>query len=301
MRYKFAKLGILLVLALGARAPAQCTATGQTFWKGSSAGYQVEWTSGDLKAVDSKTGHSVFSAREVALANFDHVKRRLQPGETYEEDYELLSLVGSVLSVEYHARIFNGNGRNSKTTVERGVTRYVALDLQNPGASVNRLTETREESIEPASSCVKLSEFFGDKELLAAFNNDTVIQSTIDTSTISTLPDLVKALKGKSLPAPDMCGRFDSNLLNEFGVHHLRGTKAAIRLGVSGVDPHPETLSELGMVLPIPESLQAKFSLASEGKEGVLMGALKRKTGKARTHFEFKSERSRSSLLRQTR
>lgn len=285
---------ILVVLFMGL-SPAFCAATTQTFWKGGSSGFQVEWSTTDLKAVDSKTGKSVFSARDVAAANFDRVKKKLQPGEVYEEDYELLSVVGSILSLEYHARLGPPATGNTKP-MEKGVTRYVSIDLQNPSGAVSRLTENREEPSE-SLNCVRLSDLFGEKELLAAFTNDTVIQSTIDTTKISTLPELVKALKGKSLPAPDMCGKFDACLLNEFGFHHLRGAKAAIRLGVSGAEPHPEILSELGMVVPIPESLQPSLTLAAEGKEGILMGVLKNKTGKARTHFQFRPERNNRSLL----
>lgn len=262
-------------------------AANHVFWKGTSAGYQVEWSSADLKAVDSKSNRTVFSARETAQANFEHVKKKLQPNEVYEEDYELLSLVGPIMSVEYHAKISSGLSTKNSKIHQKGITRYVAVDLQNPSPAISRMTENRDEFADPANH-VKLSDIFTEKDLLAAFNNDTVIQSTIDTATITTLSDLVKTLKGKSLPAPDMCGKFDSCLLNEFGFHHLRGKNAVVRLGISGVEPKPETLSELGMVVPIAEPWLSKFNLAADGKEGILMGALKKKTGSARTHFEFK-------------
>lgn len=262
----------------------------QTYWKGTSGGFQVEWTKGDLRAVDTAGGQTVFSAKDVARANFESIKKKLPPGSVYEEDYELLSLVGSILSLEYHARISNGakssQKQSSKAARTHGVTRYVAIDLQNPVGSVARLSETYDESTTP--STVKLSDLFSEKDLLAAFTNDTVIQSTIDTEKTSTVSDLVKALDGKSLPPPDMCGKFDTSLLNEFGVHHLRGSKAAIRLGISGAEPKSEILSELGLVVAIPEQSLSKFTLAAEGKEGILMSALKKKVVKGRTHFEFK-------------
>jgi hypothetical protein len=286
-------VGVVLLSGLVAQAmPARAVpvASAQTYWKGSSAGFQVEWTKGDLRAVDSSSGQTVFSAKDVARSNFESVKKRLPPGTVYEEDYELLSLVGSVLSLEYHARISNGpksqKRSSAKATQSRGITRYVAIDLQNPAGGIARLSEKYDEATIP--SCVKLSDLFSEKDLLAAFTNDTVIQSTIDTEKVATVTDLVKALDGKSLPPPDMCGTFDASLLNEFGVHHLRGSKAALRLGISGAEPRSEILSELGLVVPIPEGVLSKFNLASEGKEGVLMSALKKKAAQARTHFEFK-------------
>lgn len=343
MRDKFVRLAVL-VLLIGLMPAAIAAAGQQTYWKGSSAGYAVDWSSEDLRIADEKTGATVFSAKDRARTNFDRIKSRLKPGQRYEEDYELLSLVGPVLSLEYHARIFapgaakaalsggntsgsgtagadgagvntsvagfgtasnvasgeSGRSAGSKsfpantvqgTTIE-GVTRYVAIDLRDPSGSTDRLASDYEQQLEQAHA-IKLSDVFAEKDVLVAFSNDTIIQSTVDTSSIKSLRDLVKSLQGKHLPAPDMCGKFDWGLLNEFGVHHLRGTKAAVRFGISGSDPKPELLSELGMVVSIPAAWQPKFILAAEGKEGVLMGALKRKTGAVRTHFEFKSDKKR--------
>lgn len=354
MRDKFVRVAVL-VLLVGLMPAAIAAAGQQTYWKGSSAGYAVDWSSDDLRIADEKTGATVFSAKDHARTNFDRIKSRLKPGQRYEEDYELLSLVGPVLSLEYHARIFapgaakgtassgsatsstsgntsvagaagaDGAGVNTSaagtgtasnaaigesgsgvyrpsaskpptsavqgTTIE-GVTRYVAIDLRDPSGSTDRLAVDYEQQLEQAHA-IKLSDVFAEKDVLAAFSNDTIIQSTVDTSSVKSLRDLVKSLQGKHLPAPDMCGKFDWGLLNEFGVHHLRGTKAAVRFGISGSDPKPELLSELGMVVSIPAAWQPKFILAAEGKEGVLMGPLKRKTGAARTHFEFKSDKRR--------
>lgn len=283
----------ILLLALASVLPHAMSATAkQLHWQGNSAGFSVNWSSDDLSAVDEKTGATLLSAKDHSQANFDRIKKTLQPGQIYEEDYELLSLVGPILSLEYHARISSpsNSAPTGKSTSVAGVTRYVAVDLRDPAASVARLSIDAEEQGEEAH-VAKLSDVFAEKDVVSAFNNDIIIQSTIDTSKVSSVQDLVKALHGKHLPPPDMCGRFDWNLLNEFGVHHLRGNKAAVRLGVSGSDPKPEQLSELGMVFPIPAAWQPKFLLASEGKEGVLMGALKKKAGKARTHFEFKMDK----------
>ncbi|MBY0549482.1 MAG: hypothetical protein K2W95_19555 [Candidatus Obscuribacterales bacterium] len=295
MRDKFVRVAALVLLAC-LMPVAIAAAVQQTYWKGSSAGYAVDWSSEDLRVADEKTGATVFSASDHARTNFDRVKNRLKPGQRYEEDYELLSLVGPVLSLEYHARIFAPGVAKSVVgdvvpgTTITGVTRYVAIDLRDPSGSTDRLASDYEQQLEQAHA-IKLSDVFAEKDVLAAFSNDTIIQSTVDTSSVKSLRDLVKSLQGKHLPAPDMCGKFDWGLLNEFGVHHLRGTKAAVRFGISGSEPRPELLSELGMLVSIPAAWQPKFLLAAEGKEGVLMGTLKRKTGPVRTHFEFKSDK----------
>ena len=288
MRYIFSLLAATMLLINAGVALAATTR--QTYWKGSSGDYRVEWSNADLEASNTKTGKTVFSARAIARANFALAQTNFKPGDVYEEDYELLSLVGDIMSIEYHARLPLQNGSKSaksKDASSTGITRYVAIDLRSPQGEIRRLTSNQ---VEPDAdqNLVNLSDLFGAKEALTAFNNDTIIQSTIDTATVTSLPDLVKSLNGKNLPAPDMCGRFDNFLLNEFAVHHLRGTKAAVRLGISGTDPRPELLSELGLVLPIPEAWQARFLLASQGKEGVLMSTLKRKSTKTGTHFKFK-------------
>lgn len=321
MRNKFLLVACLIMLLTGCFSSVRAAAVQQTFWKGSSAGYAVDWSNDDLRVADEKTGATVFSAKDHSRTNFDRIKNGLPSGQTYEEDYELLSLVGPVLSLEYHARIAAPGPVKAGTTARSaggsaspvnatassassggsvashgitvsGVTRYVAIDLRDPSGSVERLASDYEQQLEQAHA-IRLSDIFAEKDVLGAFCNDTIIQSTVDTSSVKSLRDLVKSIQGKHLPAPDMCGRFDWGLLNEFGIHHLRGTKAAVRFGISGSDPKPELLSELGMVVAIPPSWQSKFLLAADGKEGVLMGDLKRKTGVARTHFEFKSDKKR--------
>src|SRR4051812_11537899 len=96
---RIAKLLALVLLPLAA-APADAQ---RVIWRGRSGGYDVAWTDRDISARGAGDGAVVFSARRVADAEWatmaaDHDEE--VPVREFERNYRLLSVVGSIISLE---------------------------------------------------------------------------------------------------------------------------------------------------------------------------------------------------------
>lgn len=274
------------MVALSATIAEAAPAKPRCFWSGSCEGFQVQWSAADLTVTDAQKA-VVFSARKLAKENFERLKKEAKGKRfSYEENYELLSLVGPYLSFEYHVYADGGDTKGGASQ-PAAATRYVTVDLRKPENLSERLSRLLSGQPTADLPMARLNDVFSSNDILAALKNDTVIQAIIDPGKASDLKTMVGLLNKKDLPEPDMCGTFDDSLLNEFCIHHLRGDNAVVRLGISGRASCRESISELGLAIPYGKDRKAALKAADDGKAGILAGALKQSTGKARTHISF--------------
>src|SRR5688572_27057459 len=79
-------LGAAIAFSWITPMPAEAVpAKARVFWSGSSEGFQVQWSSADLKVVDAQ-GAITFSAQKLAKENFDRLTKTNGKRIAYEEN-----------------------------------------------------------------------------------------------------------------------------------------------------------------------------------------------------------------------
>ena len=105
---------------------------------------------------------------------------------------------------------------------------------------------------------VVLTELFDANVVYRALRADPFVVKAFGGGEIPTdLAALVKAL-AETPPVMDgkHCYSFPEDLLARFVLHHSEGTHVAVRLGLPGAGPCRYELTELGLLLPMPDALK---------------------------------------------
>jgi hypothetical protein len=209
---------------------------------------------------------------------------------TYERTLTVLSVVGSLVSLRDNYYV--------TCTMEAhpgGETRYTALDLAKPGEAAYKQDEMNFDIANPGKA-VRLTDLFSEADIFNAMLADPFVKKqvenfrrdhpekppppkTLDELTHSLWPDLDKG----------ECYSVADDMFTRFAFHHIENGKVAVRLGLSGAGPCREKLTELGILLPIPQSLKSALALADSGKEGFLMKDLKKVSRGQTTKLVFKT------------
>jgi len=242
-------------------------------WIGQSGGFIVQWCKDDITAhpVGNPT-RLLFSAKSIARNSFEYESAMVAEAygqenrlSEYERDFTVMSMVGSIITFKDH--YYTSLKREAHPA---GETRYTAIDLAKQG------------EVDPASpgEVVKLTDFFMESDILHALLADPLIGEALknaDEQDISRrdLSALIEELSGPAV-SEKYCYEISDDLLTRFAFHHIEKGKVAVRIGLSGAGPCRESLTEIGILLPIPERLKRAFALAESGKEGFLMKDLKK-------------------------
>lgn len=114
-----------------------------------------------------------------------------------------------------------------------------------------------------------LTAIFADQQVLKALLADSVVRKHLPaqaprfTSSQALINYLVQTGTG------ECAYTFAEDSLSNFYVHHVKGDKAAIRLGLShGCEAARGLLTEIGLYLPIPQAWQKSFQQAAKGQAG---------------------------------
>jgi len=265
----------------------------RVIWSGSSGGYAVQWTTSDINAQSASNPANVrYSAEAQAQEEITRIKKDNEEEPracTYDQDYTLMSVVGSVISIQDH--YYLGCEREAHPS---GESRFVAVDLSKPSKVPTRRSEDMDYAM--PENVILLTEIFREEDILRALLADSLIKKALAESenpeTPKTLAQLLAAFDtGVSVATDDRnCYSVSEDLLTRFAFHHIEGDKVAVRIGLSGNGLCREFLTQIGILLPIPERLKASLANASAGKEGFLMKDQKRISGgqKARIVYETK-------------
>jgi hypothetical protein len=281
-------LSIFSLLALSglAQPTAQKPAPEQVIWTGASGGYTVRWTTGDVVAYPTANAADVrLSAKQLARAEFGKIEKDSEDQDVceFERTFRVVSLVGSVLTLETTYYLGCGGAHPD------GNARFVAIDLAKPRAAKTRgLTD--DESL-PANLAT-LTDYFPEAEILRALLADSLIQKALEGKRPKTLAALLK-ICAEDFPtvAQDekLCFTVERDLLTRFAFHHLENGKIAVRLGLSGTAVCRNNLTQIGILLPVPDALKQPLALAEAGTEGFMMN---RKLGTGReTKFDFSKKK----------
>lgn len=271
-----------------------------TIWTGKSGGFTLRWTTGDITAAPAdEPSRVIFSARESALRKFAAFKKEnLQSDPAWQCSYSLkftvLSVAGSLLSYEesedsYCGRV-NGGGWNHPA-VQTG---YRVIDLNQPVVPIS------------------LEKFFSEASVLAALLADPTVKKALKDAGKSTTPtDLVELVKtineGSAIiqvkataEAPAGCGFvFPEHPFMEFAFHHIEKGNVAVRLSlVPNSGACHSAHAQLGILLPIPETLAALLTAAQSRAQGFLMESTRRLSAGKVTVFEYETAPSKPNRRR---
>ena len=195
---------------------ADANVKGQVIWTGESGGFRIKWTTADLSATPvTQPSTVVFSARRAArveaLAGLGEQSTAQDwPYSDYQRTYNLLSVVGSLLSIEDELVYANPG---TYMTVN-----YRVIDLTHPAQAIS------------------LADLFPEDELLKALLADKVIQTALATAGVTepprTLAMLVQTLDERHPKHTTGSVYFERGLLTHFAFHSVKNGKVAVRLGV---------------------------------------------------------------------
>jgi hypothetical protein len=268
--------------------------SGRAIWNGMSDGFGIRWTKDDL-FVQSASGLERIWA-PLAKRGFDEFAADMnRVGQTeggrtnncdYQRDFEVLSIVGALVSFQDDEYSDCGGAH---PTTER---RFTMVDLTSPGQVFYGHGENAMDAdFKKPGKVVKLTDYFTESDILNALLADHVIKQALADAGVSSPP---RTLAGLSevfsrndyiLSGTELVIRPD--FLTRFAFHHIEGDMLAVRLNLPSI-AFAYRSQQIGLLLPIPQSLQQSLALAAAGREGFLMREASPIVHNQFTRFKFK-------------
>jgi len=265
----------LVSFALASSARAQAV-----IWRGRSAGYDVTWSDRDVSARRASDGVLVFSARRITDAEWAGMEREHDaevPVREYERKVRLLSVVGSILSLE-EATYCDCGGAHPISW-----TRFVSYDLARGTAARPRP--------------VAATEVVREAVLLRALAADRLIRQAMDSAHVrsfASLRALTEALKTHAIqPAAEDCTYgVGEEFPTEFAFHHVESGRVAVRFSLGHyVEVCRGMMIQVGALVPALPRWDAAIRAASTRRAGYLMKDLAAIAGERRTVFNYRPGR----------
>jgi hypothetical protein len=221
---------------------AATLAQGPTRWTGTSGGFRVTITDKDVVATNSK------GAKTFSLPLADHMGPDPGDDDSTSQDLSPLSLVGPYLSLEREL-VTSSPGAAHPSSLRD----FVTLDVRDVGP-------------------VSLKRWFTEEQLMAVLSQDRFVMEKLKLPRpgVTSLKDLAD---GFSL-MNDCHFSFGENVLESFAFYDLdRQGRVAIRIGLTHtcISGDPADRSQLGVLLPIPPSLESDLKAAAKREHGFLM------------------------------
>ena len=257
---------VLFATAMGARVKAE-----ETIWSGTSAGYAIRWTTGDIEARRDGQKQTVFSARDWAKAGLAHFIAANRAGGEKTPDCGLrhgiivLAVVGTMLSLEDHVEF-----TCRQEAHPGGMTRLLTLDLaaSGPLAQAGRDAIGRVDPRRPGRA-VLLNRLFPAADVRTALAaapplRDVLRRNGAEPANLPDLVDTVAEANGEG----DTCYMVPPDLLAAFAFDRLEGERLVMRLGLPGDGPCRMNLTTADLSFPLPETLAPAVRRADSGQEG---------------------------------
>lgn len=225
--------------------------------------YTLERAGDDIRVTQGKARLPVFSARRwvrqeiVSGYAYDPEKPNLDfppPFVHYDRSFKALSLVGPFLSLHDVEKIHNPRVYVVET--------IKVIDLRAP------------------SRTVRLTDFFAEKDILAAFLRDPIVKSQLAASPSRgaapprTLHALIERLYPTGAPGSGPGFRFQHGLMKSWAFHSVQGDQAVVRVAVKYQDSaRAEHYRTIALTLPAPPALRTALARAQPRNGGLLMSA----------------------------
>ena len=276
----WARVLVCLAGFVGALGWSEDAAAQQVIWRGRSAGYDVTWSDRDIAARRASDGALVLSARSITDAEWREMQSDHDdevPVREYERKYRLLSVVGSILSLE-EATYCDCGGAHPISW-----TRFVSYD-------VARGTVARPHP-------VAATEVVPEGALLRALTADRLIRQAMDAAQVRSFPTLralAEALKTQAIePAGQDCTfAVGEEFPTEFAFHHVENGRVAVRFSLGHyVEVCRGMMIQVGVLVPPLPRWNEAFRTADASRAGYLMKNLAAIAGRRRTVFNYRPRR----------
>ena len=251
-------LSIVLALALTPHL-----ANSQRLWQGESGGFQITWSSTNLTARQASGTSMAFDAVAASKANWqDWTKEGGAEKYSAEFDYQLLSVVGPVISVQYGEECDCGG----------------AHPMEFTGFSAFNLSKSLPQKPIDAS----LLDYFSPEVLYAALMKDPVVVAILHErkpASFTALSDILE--KDGNYTHSDCEYAFGSDFVKHFAFYDSRPGVVDVRISLShAVETCRGSFIQVGLELSVTDaSLKAALAEAKLGRHGILMKELRRKVG----------------------
>ncbi|PIQ28679.1 hypothetical protein COW36_12090 [bacterium (Candidatus Blackallbacteria) CG17_big_fil_post_rev_8_21_14_2_50_48_46] len=236
------------LLALACLGALLMGATPKRFWSGHNLGFQLEFSSDDLRVKagkqPAKTLFDAFPAPDPEMPC------------THSRSLRPLSWVGPYFSYQQE------DYWSCKGTAHPGAaTNFQAIDLRKPGKAL------------------RLTDLFPDAEVLKALLAEPVIAKTLAEAKIAPRFKNTEALLAQLNELNGEClYSFGKDMLEHFSFHHLQASQVAVRIGLMhGCEAARGHLTQLGILLPVPASMTTYLQQSQAGKAGFLMAWAEKK------------------------
>lgn len=248
-------------------------------WKGSAAGYELEWSTARITAVRAADRRVVLSTggplspdpRAHVIEVEEGVEDEMDCSG--DEKFALQSVVGRHVTVSVST--FDSCVGAAHPSVYQI---WIPMDLDER-ASSQSVDVRRDGTNEPRES-VALTDLFRQEDVFDALRSDRYVQKALRESKVDTPGNLTELVAALASEAGCEFG-FDTDMLSRFAFHHLEGDKVAVRLGISNQSAHAcnKGITELGLLLPIPDALRGPLEDANARRSGFLMKDRKKIAG----------------------
>lgn len=250
------------------------SAAAQRIWSGRSGGFEIAWTRDDITARRLRDGALVFSAKRIVEHPWGEDGAETDEGPIEgEHRYRLLSVVGSVISLEEYSYC-DCNGAHPVSS--RG---FAAYDLA--------------ESTLDDPAAARILDVVPEAALMEALLADRVIRRGLDEAggeAPRTLPELVHRLNREDIEVGDdgcTYGVTDA-FPGAFALHHAEGGRVAVRFGLGHwVELCRGKMVQVGVLVPVRPRFQEAVQAADARRAGFLMKDARRIGGEAVTTIEF--------------
>jgi hypothetical protein len=282
----------------GDRAPAAGSARSASaergvIWQGTTGSFDIRWDSTDVLVTRAARPERSGNAEGATFLSFRaELDTAMDTGHdpasdtvgsvcAEEYDYAILSAVGHILGVQQRHYSYCEGMPHPSITVS-----YVAIDLErSEREGVHEI-----DGSELIGREIALTDLFSEKDVLQALLGDRLVQKRLaalgmDPGPIASVDHLVALLEGGT----ECEYGFERDMLRRWAFHHVEGDRVAVRIGLShGCEAAQGMLTQIGILLPVPEALRDDLAAVAKGTRGLLMReAAKRFEGKT-THIAYR-------------
>ncbi|WP_244224343.1 hypothetical protein [Corallococcus sicarius] len=270
----------VVMMALLTAAPAPAPKASPLTWKVTGTDVTFEMSSKDLRALrDGKEVFGLQSRKKGFLANLVGDPEDTQdPPEgapdtsdwEAAQSYTVLSVVGPWVSYEDNSGGFTGGALYA-------IRIYVTEDV----------TKDKDRG------AFNLLDVFPEKDVLKALKADEFVKQHVRDEAAFKKARTVEALLAILVPGDDCVGFQIDNVKRSVAFHHVEGNKVAVRIAFGYERPVCRgKMFEVGVLLPIPESLRPALERARTRQEGFLMKDAKAVKAPA-VHFEWEGSKQK--------
>lgn len=212
-------------------------------WQGTSGGYKVTISDKDISATDAE-GKLILSLKK----DFDESNKAEEAEEGWESQitYRPLSLVGPYLSLQVFMSAYMGGAH------PMAATSFVTMDLRDPKKPATLLT------------------WYDDKTIATQLSKDKVLKKHLKLKKNTAVS--MEMLENNFVGPEDCKFTLTKEAVGSFAFYSLEKEQVAVRVGLShGCETARGSLTQFGILLPIPSAIAEDLKAAADKKAGFLM------------------------------